>query len=280
MFKKGYVALVLTIILGFTWVSAEYNTIQVQDSSQWYNDVILDNSLDFKAEYKNWDVYTSWKSFNKDEKFKWYKIVRSVNNSNPVYPNDWYIKYLWNVDEVKYIDYSPKNWVSYYRVCAITHENNRYCSNVVKVYVDKEGEGNEPFVCTMEYAPVCGYKDWKYKVYSNMWNLKWNKAYYKHDWKCNNTVIEKPVNNYWLSSKVKMRARWMINKLIKRIDSKWVSNDKKIEIIDSIISKLNNLEEKKPKLSNLLNYLIELLKSKRENYSDDFSEIEDIFNID
>ena len=70
----------------------------------------------------------------------------------------------------------------------MTYENNRYCSNVVKIYVEEK-----PTVCTMEYAPVCGKKDNVYKTYSNKCMLNADGAYYKYYGKCKEEVDE-PIN--------------------------------------------------------------------------------------
>lgn len=276
MINKIFSLLILAFIFfGIVNVSAQYTS---KNSSNWYNDVQLDNWLNFKAELIDWKVYTSWSAFSKDEDFKWYKIVRSTKKSNPVYPDDWYIKYYSNIYDTKYIDNKPSRWEVYYRVCAITEEKNRYCSNVVKLDIEKT---NDSIVCTTEYSPVCWYKDWKYKTYSNKCVLKSDNAYKKYYWECNlENKKEKNKEDHWLSSKTKIKAKNIINKFIYKLDKKWYSNDKKVLIIDTIINKLDTLTSTKPKLSKLINYLMELLNDKKEVYIDDFSEIKDIFNLD
>jgi predicted CopG family antitoxin len=48
---------------------------------------------------------------------------------------------------------------------------------------------------------------------------------------------------------------------------------------DLLIEKLTNLKEEKSSLSNLIDYLIELIEMKKKAYAeDDFSDIEDIFD--
>lgn len=281
MLKKILWILSITFILLSAWlVNAEINNSTTPTT--WTDTLFQDNWLEFKAKLVDWVVYTSWKRFNNDNKtdssdyFKWYKVVRSTNNSNPVYPNDGHIKYYDDITKLEYTDSYPKKWTSYYRVCAITHSEKRHCSNVVKVIVDSKEEMK---MCTMDYTPVCWYKNWLYKTYSNKCTLWNDKAYYKYNWKCKDiTNVEK--KTYWLSTTLQIKSKWIINRFIKKIESKWFSNDKTVEVIDAIIGKLKSLEEKKPKLSNLLSYLIELLNEKKDNYQDDFSDIEDIFDID
>ena len=276
--KKLVCFIIIFVLFGLSISFAEYNS-----TSNGFNKPIF--STDFKFEAKlDWNtVYMYWDEYNKDEKFKYYKIVRSIKNSNPVYPDDWYIKYLSNTSDTEYKDYKVPYGTSYYRVCAITYEKNRYCSNVVKIYFEKK---EIPKVCTMEYVPVCWYKDWKYKTYSNKCTLESDNAYKKYYWKCKseneynkNTDWNKSINNYWLSSTKKNKYQKLISTFILKLEKKWYDNEKNIETIDLIIKKLNELEVKKPKLSSILNYLIELLKVKKEKYEDDFSEIEDIFNL-
>ncbi len=186
--KKIYTLFVMIII----WLSTTHATT-TSSSSNGYNTPILDESLKFEAKLDWSKVYTSWSAYNKDEWFVYYKVVRSQDNANPVYPDNWYIKYTTDINETSYIDASPLNWTTYYRVCAITSEKNRYCSNVVKIYKetlvwsDKDEHGcigsawytwcsvknkclrtweekcekeEQVVACTMEYVPVCWKKDW------------------------------------------------------------------------------------------------------------------------
>lgn len=281
--------LLVIITLGITLFSWYFASAENNYKYESQNKLIIDNSLNFSAKLENWNVYTSWKSFNKNEKFKYYKIVRSSKKSNPVYPDDWYIKYYDDLNKVEFKDSKPLNWTAYYRVCAITHENDRYCSNVVKVQNEKE-----MIACTKEYSPVCWYRDWKYKTYSNKCMLKSDDAYYKYSWKCKEPTDNwkepnkesKKVNNIWniksqnIPNTLKKKSNNLIVSFIKKLDNKWYSNEKNVEIINWVIKKLNVLEEKKPSLSNIINYLIELLKEYKEKYDDSFSDIENIFNID
>lgn len=276
MFRKIFSLLLISFILLNVWfVSAELN------NTSWNDTLFEDKWLEFKAKFQDGVVYMSWNRFINDNKddtsdyFKYYKIVRSTTNSSPVYPDDWFIKYYENIDKREYSENHPKEGTSFYRVCAITKANNRHCSNVVKLHIELE----EKKFCTEEYSPVCWYKDWNYKTYSNKCHLTNDKAYYKYHWKCEEKSTW-TTNDSGLSNTLKIKSKGIINRFIKKIESKWYSNTKNIEVIDAIIIKLNDLEDKKPKLSNLLHYLIDLLKDKKEKYQNDFSDIEDIFDID
>ncbi len=174
----------LWVLISFVLIVSNVSAYTSSSTSWGYNTPIIDWSIEFKAELSDWKVYTSWTTYDKDESFKYYKVVRSNTNDNPVYPDDGYIAYYTDVNKLAYIDNSPLVWISFYRVCAITNESNRYCSNVVKIYNEESDSTwiactadakkcpdwsyvwrtwpNCEFaacpvttVCTMEYAPVC-----------------------------------------------------------------------------------------------------------------------------
>ncbi len=116
--------------------------INVSFASDVWKDSVLTNDLEFLAELKDDNrVYMSWKTFDSlglTGDFEYYVIMRSTVNSNPVYPNDVYIKYDTDIDADYYVDSYPKEGVNYYRVCAITSQKDRYCSNVDSVTVSVE----------------------------------------------------------------------------------------------------------------------------------------------
>lgn len=64
--------------------------------------------------------------------FKWLKVIRSDNNSNPTYPEVSGLHFSEDKTFNSYVDKAPFAPHGYYRVCAIAPPK-RYCSNVVKV---------------------------------------------------------------------------------------------------------------------------------------------------
>ena len=127
------------VFLSFLWFSSACETAASSNdwlSVEWYNH-------NFHATLQDdWTVAMTWANFNlpAGHIFKYWKVMRSATNSNPVYR--WY--YNWIKDELiffdkniwftYYTDNSPKAWVNYYRVCAVTHAsdwNHRFCSNNV-----------------------------------------------------------------------------------------------------------------------------------------------------
>ncbi len=270
MIKKIFSTVLLTVmLLGSFQVNA-----QSTSTSNGYNARILDNSLNFKAEYSNGVVYTSWTAYDQNDSFKRYKVVRSTTVSDPIYPDNSYIKAIGSVGTTSHIDKSPKSGTVYYRVCAITHENNRYCSNVVTLNIESS---NNPVVCTMDYNPVCGYKNWALKTYSNKCVMNSNGAIYKYSGKCSDSST---VTDSWVSSVLKIRSIKLVNMLVKKIDENDYTTDAKIEVINWIIEKLKDLAIDKSVLEPVIDYIIELLEAQLSKYENNFSEIEKLFNLD
>jgi len=155
------------------------------------------------------------------------------------------------------------------------------------------------------------------KTYSNKCMLAWDSATYKYDWECNldtkintppvcptyalpncindetlvnekdtnwcdkmicikNSIQQFPYND--ISARLRVKSKILINKFIKKIESKWLSNIKNREVIDNIILKINNLENDRPELRDLLNYLRKLLIIQKERYLLNTSEFPDDFS--
>ena len=134
---------------------------------------------------------------------------------------------------------------------------------------EEECETELPKVCTMEYAPVCWVHNSKLKTFSNKCMLEWVWARYFYEWECK---IISP-----LSSTLRVKSDILIRKFVNKIEERKLSNTKNVEVINNIIDKLNGLKEGKPKLNDIINYLVKKLEIQLEKYSD-FSEIESIFN--
>jgi hypothetical protein len=105
-----------------------------------YNAYTLTTELNFAAVVNNdGNVETSWDTYI-PENFNYYKVVRSQDNSDPVYPDDGYI-FAGGEGETSYTDASVPAGISYYRVCSIA-KPERYCSPVVTI--ESEGSTAEP----------------------------------------------------------------------------------------------------------------------------------------
>lgn len=100
------------------------------ESSAW-NAVTYDSTISFSATLNaDGTVSTSWSKYNHAEAFTYYKVVRSQENNNPVYPDDSYIYYGGDVNVLTYTDTEVPDGTSYYRICEIASPQ-RYCSSKV-----------------------------------------------------------------------------------------------------------------------------------------------------
>ncbi len=125
------------IVFGFSAVNGTVMATGTSESSG-YDPVIYDDSISFSAVLQNdGSVKTGWSKYTHPESFSFYKLVRSQDNSNPVYPDNGYIYYEGNVDVLSYTDDSVPAGTNYYRVCQVASPK-RYCSRTV-VKVDAAG---------------------------------------------------------------------------------------------------------------------------------------------
>ena len=106
-----------------------------------YNDYTLTEDLNFSAELTiEGKVETSWDTFI-PENFNYYKVVRSQDNADPVYPDDGYI-FVGGEEDTSYTDTEVPAGTSYYRVCSIA-KPDRFCSPVVTITAE-EATPQEP----------------------------------------------------------------------------------------------------------------------------------------
>ncbi len=352
LFKKIIAIFISFFVLG---ISFSYAT----SSSSW-NEPIITSKLQFSAFLDgDWKVYMNWTSFYKaldvNEDFKYYKVIRSSTVSDPVYPENWYIKYEPDVNKVNYTDSYPKKWVNYYRICAMTYENNRYCSNVVKITVEDDNEvsttettsttsiswwWNAPiiknelnFSANLDTADGKVYISWKnfydavkvnedfkyYKVvrsqstsnpvypdngyikyekdvnkttYVDSHPKKWVSYYricamtYAYNRYCSN-VVKVTINDdsstsetktsTKLSASLQIRANNTLNKFYQNLERKYSSNEKRLYIMERIITKLEKLKRTKPNLTDIIDFMVEKMNIQKEKYKDDFWDLENIF---
>jgi hypothetical protein len=72
----------------------------------------------------------SWTEYDGGD-LKWYKVVHSQINDNAYYPVDGYIQVYSDAAETSYTHTSVSEGTNYYRVCVITDDNRRGCSNTI-----------------------------------------------------------------------------------------------------------------------------------------------------
>jgi len=129
----------LFAVFALTFVFAQTSFATTGESMDPYtNDSSISISLN-AALNGSGAVDLSWTKYMGGD-LKWYKVVRSSTNSSPYYPVDGYIQVYTDSAQVSFVDNNPSVGVNYYRVCVITNENKRGCSNTVKI---EKGENYE-----------------------------------------------------------------------------------------------------------------------------------------
>ncbi len=251
------------------------NATYTESSSNGYNSPISDSTLSFKASISWNTIKTYWSAFTKDEdNFVYYKIIKSQKNSSPVYPDDGYIYYTTDININSYTDKSPLEWTSYYRVCAITNDKNRYCSDVIKIIYKNENsnEDDNSQICVQKTQPAIEKSTWKCKNFSTPCDVPKG---WKQVEKCE--VNSEDSISSSLSSSVKTKLDILLNNFISKLENKYSENSKRISVLESLVVELEKIAKKNSKMSSMVNYLIEGIKIKKEKYTDDLWDLEDIF---
>ncbi len=99
----------------------------------------------------------NWTQYEGDD-LKWYKVVHSQTNAEPYYPADGYVEVYSDVTQTNYTHADVAEGTNYYRVCVITNDDRRGCSNTVTLqhgeselttypnFSDMEGHWGKPYV--------------------------------------------------------------------------------------------------------------------------------------
>lgn len=134
--------------------------IEEKKSTNGYKEMVYTQEFDFKAELYDGKVITDWKIRYYDD-FAYYKVMRSIENPDPVYPDDSYIQAINDYNMTGYTDANPPKGTLYYRVCAITSGKDRFCSNVVKIVTGYDldiptyGSDGEPYPDRSDWQKRC-----------------------------------------------------------------------------------------------------------------------------
>ena len=107
-------------------------------SGHGYNDPVVVPAMGFSAEFTGHSVTMQWKRYLRDD-LKFYKVVKSESNPDPVYPEDGYIFYSGNPADTAFEDtkIAPGTW--HYRLCIVTQGGDRWVSPVVTVEIESGG---------------------------------------------------------------------------------------------------------------------------------------------
>jgi hypothetical protein len=137
--NKKILAVLISTVSICAIITANIASAALEDSTN-YEPFVLDESVTITSTLNNnTGVLTlNWSKYAHAEEFKYYMVVRSEINDNPVYPDDGYLYYSDNINVLSYVDYDVLDGKHYYRVCHIA-ETKRYCSRTV-IIVDKAEE--------------------------------------------------------------------------------------------------------------------------------------------
>ena len=244
---KYIIWIVLLLTLSINWIFADNKHNQTSEFGE-----IQHYDFNLKVEMKNGKAYASWKEFENVEKLKWYKFVYSKTNKNLKYPNDT-SEYVWNnasiTSHYQYLEIGKY----YVRLCAITYSNKRYCSNVKTIEIKDKSNL------------------YKKSTINNAGKRKtdtYNKNYIKNK----NTV-----SNNELSIEKKKRIDLIAAQLIKRLEKRKYSNERIVQIIEKINTRLEELKSK-PRIKDIASYLIIVLDEYKEKYENNFWALENILN--
>ena len=149
----------LSILVAATLLIPLNSVFSEDTGSSGYNAPVIINDLRYNASLNsNGQVNMIWDKYAPSG-FNYYKIVRSTTNSNPVYPEDGYIKYTTDADYLSYTDQSPPKGTVYYRICSIASPN-RYCSPVITINYSEASSAKstddiqEAMQLSSEYAQI------------------------------------------------------------------------------------------------------------------------------
>jgi hypothetical protein len=110
------------------------------EEDPYINDPSLELNLD-GTQLEDGRVELHWEPY-KGHNFLWYKIVHSQDNPEPFYPQDGYIEYFEDPNITHYITRDPLPiGDNYIRLCLITTDDRRGCSNVLSFYQEDFPEG-------------------------------------------------------------------------------------------------------------------------------------------
>ncbi|VAV85778.1 hypothetical protein MNBD_DELTA01-1964 [hydrothermal vent metagenome] len=149
--KKLIILLIAAcFLLASTAAFAEYERIGIggggdkdykKHNKSEYAKPVLIKAIGFKAKLKDGKVYTSWKRYTRAD-FKYYKVVKSRTNRNPVYPEDGAVFYSGDSTETRFKDHEVEPGVWYYRLCIITKQNRRWVSSVVMIRTNTQSRSH------------------------------------------------------------------------------------------------------------------------------------------
>jgi len=259
---RHVIVLLLSFFLSFSYVFAGDDT----DIEHQYGEV-QSYDFDLSVESKGASITANWNAFPNDKNMKWYKLVFSQTNDTPTYPEDDARFVGSKSTKTSETIWLPNSGKYYVRICAITHDEERYCSNVEQV----------------ELAWRVHNVSKKQQIVKNEAIKKAAVAEKKEDVKPVESpsqepvVTKKPVEKKPLSSEMASRIDISVAKFIDRIEGKWYSEAEILNTLKNVIARLENLATQ-DRYHNIANYMIDILEGYKLQYQDEFDTLESILN--
>lgn len=286
--KKVIISLIVSLFF-VSGVFAETSKAKISEVYSGYKDVVVDESLDFEIERDDYKIEAQWDQYEWND-FKYYKLMKSYTNKNPVYPQDTaiFVGMESDQDEYEFQDWSNKS--AYYRVCVITTDNGRICSKVVELewYEHKKDFGDKDMdMCIQVIQPAYNPKTAECREFSTPCDVKkWWKKVSSCDSKEVVSLKEKLKDATdkqklkYITRDLQKRADKVIDNIYDSVKNKDISDEEKIQYLEKIIEKLERVQEKSKsnKTLELVAYLIEKLEEKIE-LIEQKDDIESIFDI-
>lgn len=85
----------------------------------------------------------TWTPYQNND-FSMYKVVHDQVDPNPYYPKHGYLDYFQDAYRTGYITGQVPEGDNYFRICVITQDNRRGCSNSINIFVEPAGLFEQP----------------------------------------------------------------------------------------------------------------------------------------
>lgn len=318
---KSFIAMMVLLSVSFSYTQAwdeYYETKEAPKEMEEREVIYYDHELE--VELDDGIIEADWDKFEL-RGFDWYKLVYSTTNSNPVYPDD-RVVFVGNINQRETsFKPDPKASKHYIRLCAVVlnddYSKDRYCwkTQVITAQYEAIREKEDNYVCTMEYAPVCGKKDGKYQIYSNNCMREAADAYkvdtgycetqsiqkselakeeYKREIEEKNAVRKQELEKKMaerkeqiksqalekkaiLSVNMKARIDTVIGNFVEKLEDRWYTDAQMTSAINTVISRLWEFKNKAG-YQEIVKYMVSVLEEHREEYSNPLEELESIFD--
>jgi hypothetical protein len=140
--KRSAILGAALLCAGLLWAETKTSKDAKGPAAEAYKAPVVVKEIGLQAKAEGPAVKLSWKRYKRGD-FKFYKLVRSTTNANPMFPDDGAIKFSVDPGETTYEDLAQPG-TSYYRLCVITQAGDRWVSPVVSVNSQSAAKSGAP----------------------------------------------------------------------------------------------------------------------------------------